>query len=260
MSVLIPDNDLELLFHIAADPVRLLGAKSLALVEPFQFGYAAGLPVGATFGHAPSPDFEAFIRRRFPTPERWPDHMSAGGYVRFLAPDDASAFDLFVKLRREYADEHPPAVIESSVSRGPAIEQLLEAVRERPRMYFSGTPDVMACLVALVRGSIEAQHVHTATPSTAVLFDAFQSWMHARYSWALGRAWHRILVFQNLWDPERAFTAFWTHFDLFRSGEPPDALTPTAMRMFESNPDLNRMSDSEVQEHKRRLNRIFYTE
>ena len=90
--------------------------------------------------------------------------------------------------------------------------------------------------------------------------DGFDRWLQQRNPWALGRPWHRILSFQNLWMPERAFTAFWTHFDLFRNGEPPDAMTPVAKQLFDQNSGLADMSDDERKSWQENLNRIFYTE
>jgi hypothetical protein len=127
-------------------------------------------------------------------------------------------------------------------------------------MYLTGSPDLVACVIALLNGGIEAERVHTGVSSTAALLDNFQLWLEARYPWALGRPWHRILRFQNLWCPERSLDAFWTHFDLFRNGEPPDALTPTGKHMFETNPGLDEMSEKQRKSWKQQLNRIFYIE
>jgi hypothetical protein len=107
---------------------------------------------------------------------------------------------------------------------------------------------------------MEAERLHTGASATVALLNRFQAWLHARYPWALGRPWYRILLFQNLWDPQRALTGFWTYFDLFRSGAPPHALTPVGKRMFKTNPGLEDMSEQERESWRRRLNEIFYTE
>ncbi len=67
-------------------------------------------------------------------------------------------------------------------------------------------------------------------------------------------------LFENLCHPERALKAFWTQFDLFRNGEPPAALTPTAKHMLRTNPDMPHMSEDERKAWAEKLNRIFYTE
>ena len=88
--------------------------------------------------------------------------------------------------------------------------------------------------------------------------DGFQVWMNARHCWALGRHWHRVLTFQN-WDAHQSLRAFWTYFEMFRKGELPDALTPVAKHLFETNPGLESMSELERQAHQQSLNRIFYS-
>jgi hypothetical protein len=175
MSIQTPTNDFELLLHVAEDPLRLLDGKNLPLFKSFKFGYRSGLPNGATFSELPAPGFEDFVRARFPVPERWPDHLSATCYIHFLASDDSTAFDLYVSLRRDYFAAHPPSPLEQTVSAGSSLDDMLQAVRQRPRMYFSRTPDLIACLVALLNGGIEAERVHTGTSSTAVLLDNFQA-------------------------------------------------------------------------------------
>jgi hypothetical protein len=70
MSIEKPENDFELLLHVAEDPVNLLGAKSRALFEAFTFGYTWGRPAGTTFTELNRPDFEEFVRQRFPISER----------------------------------------------------------------------------------------------------------------------------------------------------------------------------------------------
>lgn len=133
------------------------------------------------------------------------------------------------------------------------------ALRQRPRMYFGNTPDLMGCLVAFFSGSIEAERLYTGISATATVLEHFQIWMNARYPWALGRPWHRILLFQNLWNAERSLAGFWTHFDLFHEGQQPDAMTATAQHLFETNPGLADMSEEERKAWQRQLNRIFYS-
>jgi hypothetical protein len=118
----------------------------------------------------------------------------------------------------------------------------------------------MGCLAALLSGSVEAERLHTGASPTADLLNRFEAWLNARNPWALGRHWRRILEFQNLWDPERSLTAFWTCFDLFRSGETPDALTPGGKQMFETNADIEEMTAEELEVWKQKLNRIFHTQ
>jgi hypothetical protein len=259
MSIQKPADDFELLLHVAEDPLRLLGGKSFPLFQAFKFGYECGLPAGASFRHLYAPDFEEFVGERFPAPERWPQHLSATCYVHFLGPDDACAFDLYVALLRDYFAAHPPTPPEPTLSERSSLDQMLEAVRQRPRMYFGLTPDLMGCLVALLNGGIEAKRAHTGVSPTAALLENFNAWLNARHPWALGRPWDRILGFQNLWDPERSLTAFWTYFDLFRNSESPDALTPVAKQMFETNPGLDDMTEAQRESWKQQLNRIFYT-
>ncbi len=260
MSVQKPSNDFELLLYVAEDPVRYLGAKSFPLFEPFRFGYETGLPAGASFRDLPAPDFEEFVSERFPAPERWPQHLSATCYVHFLGPDDAHAFDLFLVLRRDYFAANPPQPLEPNPRGTASLDQMLEAVRQRPHMYFNRTPDLMACLVALLNGVMEAERTHTGVSSTEALLENFQSWLNARCPWALGRPWYRIIQFENLWNQERSLTAFWTYFDLFRSGEPPDAPTPVAKHMFDTNPALADMTEVQRKSWKRQLNKIFHNE
>ena len=57
MSIRKPADDFELLLRVAEDPVRLLGAKSFPLFEPFRFGHESGLPAGASFRELPAPGF-----------------------------------------------------------------------------------------------------------------------------------------------------------------------------------------------------------
>ena len=260
MSIQKPANNFELLLHVAEDPCRFLGRRSYPLFESFLFGYGCNLPAGAGFQELPASGFEEFVRRRYPAPERWPYHLSVTCYVHFLGLDEASAFDLYVQLRRDYFAAHPPVLLEPRLSEGSSLEQMLEAIRKRPKMYFTRTPDLMACLVAFLNGVVEAEHVHSGVSPTAALLEKFQAWMNARCPWSLARPWDRILQFQNLWDPERSLTAFWTCFDLFRDGEPPDALTPVAQSMFNTNPDLAGMTEAERKAWKQQLKQIFYTE
>jgi hypothetical protein len=259
MSIRKPADDLELLLYVAGDPIRFLGGKSMMLFDGFKFGYEYGLPSGATFGELPAPGFEDFISDRFRIPERWPNHLSAKWYVNFLGPDDAAAFDLYVDLCREYFAAHPPAPIERVTDDQSNLATLLEAVCQRPRMYFAGYPNLTGCLTALLNGCIEAERAHAGVSATASLLDSFQVWMNARHPWALGRPWQRILLFQNLLNEDRALAAFWTYFELFRKGELPDALTPVGKRHYETNPGLEGMSELERKAWKQQLNRIFYS-
>jgi hypothetical protein len=260
MSIEKPTDDFELLLHIAEDPIRFLGARSLPLFEAFTFGYRCALPEDAAFRELPAPHFEDFVQKLFPAAERWPQHLSATCYVHFLGNDDASAFDLYVEMRRKYFAAYPPGPKQPMyVSRG-AFAELLTAVRQRPRMYFSRTSDLMSCLVALFNGCIEAERLFTGISATATVLESFQIWMSARYPWTLGRPWHRVLLFQNLWDSERSLIGFWTHFDLFQDGRQPDAMTPKAEHLFETNPGLKDMSEAQRKAWQRQLDRIFYRE
>jgi hypothetical protein len=259
MSIDKPADDFDLLLHVAGDPVGLLGGKSFPLLESFMLGYRCNLPTGVSFSTLPMPSFEGFVRERFPTSERWTEHLSATCYVHFLGPDDASAFDLYVALCRDYFATRRQAGVPRT-SEGPCLYDVLKAVCQRPRMYFIRTPDMMACLIAFLKGGMEAERIHTGTSATAVLLGEFQVWLEARYPWALGRPWHRILSFQNLWHADGTLAAFWTHFDLFRHGESPDAMTPAAKHLFETDPGVEDMSEAERNAWQRNLNRIFYRE
>jgi hypothetical protein len=265
MSLQRATDDFELLLHVAEDPPRHLGGKSLALFDAFTYGYGAGLPSGTTLRYLPTPGFEEFVRERFRIPERWPEHLSTKCYINFLGTDDAGVFDFYVELCREYFAANPPAPPEPAGSTAQARDEegnlvtLLEAVCKRPRMYFGGHRDLMECLTALLNGHIEAERAHAGASATASLLDNFQAWMNARHSWALGRPWQRIFLFQNLGE-DRAVTAFWTFFEMFRKGELPDALTPVGKRLYETNSDLEGMSESERTAWKKKLNQIFYTE
>jgi hypothetical protein len=132
MSIQKPASDLELLLYVAEDPIRLLGGKSFPLFECFELGYACGLPAGAVFGWLPKSGFEEFVRARFPAAERWLQHLSTTGYIRFLGPDDASAFDLHVALRRDYFAAHPPEPIEPCGSNGWGLDQIAGSCSPTP--------------------------------------------------------------------------------------------------------------------------------
>lgn len=69
MSIENPTDDFELLLHIAEDPIRFLGARSVPLFEAFTFGYCWGLPKDAAFQELPAPHFEDFFQRLFPAAE-----------------------------------------------------------------------------------------------------------------------------------------------------------------------------------------------
>jgi hypothetical protein len=272
MSIQKPSDDFELLLHVAENPELHLGRKAIRLFEGFTMGYRIGLPVGVDFRWLPKPEFEAFVREKFPTPERWPYNLSAVSFIDFLGGDDADAFNLDVGVCRAYFEAHPPkppapppvSVTDGVQAYDPvqahSLTTMLESVCKRPAMYF-GNSDQIGGLVAWLNGCVEAERVHTGVSETAALLERFQAWLNVRHPWALGRAWHRILLFQNLWAQAWAITAFWTYFDMFQKGELPDALTPAGKKVFEKvfeEGDAEDMAESEREDRKKQFNRIFY--
>lgn len=149
-----------------------------------------------SLNRVPDPSFEDFVRERFPIAERWPLHCSAFCYVQFLGPDGESAFDLYVTLRRDYFAAHPPTAIELTIIEKPTLDNLLDAVRQRPRMYFTRTPDLMGCLIALLNGSTEAERCHLGVSPMEAVMEGFQLWLNRRHSWALGRPWDEFSAYQ----------------------------------------------------------------
>ena len=53
--------------------------------------------------------------------------------------------------------------------------------------------------------------------------------------------------------------AFRTYFNMFLNGDAPDTITPTARRLFETDPAVERMTEAERESWRQQINRIFYS-
>jgi hypothetical protein len=59
---------------------------------------------------------------------------------------------------------------------------------------------------------------------------------------------------------EFALRAFQVHFTMFRDGEPPEAMTPVAKHMYDTNPSLATMTAEQRKAWQEKLKKIFYRE
>ena len=249
-------NDFALLLRVAKAPSHFLRSKSIRLYDAFEVGYSTGLSDHKLF-FLPKPNFVDFIQAKFPLAGSLPLGASIHSYIKFLEEDNGPAFDLYVSLHEEYFAGFPNELpIKGPSFASHPIDELLEAVCSRPRMYFS--VNILSCLAAMIDGRILVEKDQNETSPTEQKFIRFQEWVNARHPWSLGRPWARVLMFQNLDNEERAIKDFRNYFQLFSSGEPPDAMSQVAKNLFESNPGLESMSKEERDDHKKALNKIFH--
>jgi hypothetical protein len=245
-----------LLLRVAEEPDRFLRSKSILLYDAFEMGYTSGLS-DLQYFYRPRTEFAAFIHRKLPLSSDLPHGVNIHSYIQFLEEDNGPAFDLNVSLLKEYFSQFAwePSNNVPVFAMHP-LEELLEGVCSRPRMYFS--LNVMGCLTAMIDGRILVEKDHLLDSPTEAKFIRFQAWVNARHPWSLDRPWDRVLMLQNLNSEERAINDFRTYFQLFSSGESADAMSPVAKDLFESNSGLQNMSEEERNSHKRGLNKIFH--
>ncbi len=153
-----------------------------------------------------------------------------------------------------------PRALEASASVNvitwePTLLGFLDMLQQHGLMYLGNDYSVDS-VYALSNGWVEADRSLGVATDT---MERFQQWINARYQWSLGRPWPRVFSFENLWARDRALKAFFVDLDMFRRGEPPDALTPVAAALFETNPDLDLMTEEQKEAHKKDLRQIFWT-
>lgn len=253
----IPETDLDLLRLVASSPAEFLGEKSIACFNAFSLGFSYGLPGSRTFSWVNRPDFEAFVREQIPCgPERWPHNASVVSYIEFLSSTSAESFDRYVSLIEQYHASPQSKPKLHAAPTGGTLTATLEQLCGRPAMYF-GSRDQMGCFRAFLNGWIASEKIVDGVSVTARLLDDYQTWMERRHTWSQGRPWHAMLLLQNLWGDWSALGQFRTSFFMFLSGEAPDAMTPMAKHLFETNAALPSMAETEREAWKRQLNRIF---
>ena len=215
--------------RIARDPLSHLGGHSPDLLFCYIAGYDDArsfhnnTPVAGVLGLT---EFVSWFRDNC-----YSGPQGLAGFCRLVTDTDESALELFFELRRmrlEQIRNLPPPVqkedslkaVEESFENPMSLTELVlsESMRTRTAMYV-GNERWIQGIWAMWSGYIWAERdLGIKGSPDARNFDGFQKWIDARYPFAQGKNWGKVIQFLGVGSNERARNEFYDLFETFLEG------------------------------------------
>ncbi|MDM7921868.1 MAG: hypothetical protein QUS14_06170 [Pyrinomonadaceae bacterium] len=223
----------ELIFgRIAEEPMSHLGGHSPDLLYCYIAGYGHARRFHnnkAVTGALGLGDFVSWFRDN-----HYSGPQGLAGFCRLVTDTDKCALELFFELRRIRLEqirnapplvqkENSPEAAQGSFENAVCLTELVlgESMRTRTAMYV-GNERWIQGIWAMWSGYVWAERdLGIKGSPDARNFHGFQKWIDARYPFAQGKNWGKVIQFLGVGSNERARDEFYDLFETFLEGGQP---------------------------------------
>ncbi len=150
--------------------------------------------------------------------------MSPSSLCRLMSDSDESAFELYIKTRREAYLASPKVESENVVFDAKPLTffEFIELVKKRPGMYVEKW-DISA-YENMARGYIYAESdLLGKNSSLKSELTKFKNWLDERYPYGIKRPFSKVIEFTCKGQRHTDIECFEEHLEMFRNGEAPNA-------------------------------------
>lgn len=222
-------NQTDILRRCCEHPTEHLAEPTLSQFNAYCYGYEFH-----TGFDAEKFDLDAFteaVKTDYDVRGDWPVNVAATGFL-VAAERPSEALAKYLHYRNRLAK--PIRGQRTPHSCGKPLDFLdsMDGLRKRPKMYL-GNDASASHIWSMLSGYRWAETDASSNPAEITSFLVhFQDWVEQRFPFSRGIPWYRTFYFLSISSSENSLRTFFSHFDLFRAGEPPTSLSQTARTMM----------------------------